>query len=103
MATTCPHGLVGGACLICQTLAPGRPGERRPAATAGAAVAPRRSRLVPSAVGGLVAVAVAVVLAGWALAAVGAVLRILQLVAVASLAGWVGWRLGVRHGQRTGS
>ena len=101
-ATTCPHGLAGGACLICKTLVPGpTTADRRPPAGRRAGGAARgRFGLVPTGVGGLVALAVVVVVAGWAWAAVGAVLRLLQLVAVAVLAGWVGWQLGVRHGRR---
>ncbi|MDQ6796413.1 MAG: hypothetical protein M3011_00070 [Actinomycetota bacterium] len=100
MATTCPHGLIAGECLICSTLA------GTPTATPRPEAGPRRSTVRRPRRGGagLVIAVVAVLLVGWWLVAlVSLIFRLATLVAIAAGSGWVGWRLGVRHGRRTSS
>ncbi len=100
MATTCPHGLIAGECLICSTLA------GSPAATPRPETLERRStvRRPRSGGAGLVLAVVVVLLVGWWLVAlVSLIFRLATLMAIAAGAGWVGWRLGVRHGRRTNS
>jgi len=98
MATTCPHGLIAGECLICSTLAGSPAATSRPEATQrrSAVNRPRRSGA------GLVLAVVVVLLVGWwLLALVSLIFRLATLVAISVGSGWVGWRLGVRHGRHT--
>ncbi len=100
MATTCPHGLIAGECLICSTLAgspaatPGPGTRRRP---------PAASRPRTGGAGLVLAVVVVLLVGWWLVALVSLIFRLATLVVISVGSGWVGWRLGVRHGRRTSS
>ena len=128
MADTCPHGFPPADCLICQTLGtgatPGRPpgqvstptqppyygpgaaprGEQavRPDAVYPAGTSQER-RTFGSRVGWALVILALIMVAAWMLAgALFALVRLIELFVVAAAAGWVGFRLGVHRGRRSG-
>ena len=128
MPTTCQHGFPADSCIICSTLAAGRPSTTQapPAVrppvgqpggwspdlpqggrasspggrSGGDPVRSGRRLATTSAVLTVLAV-IAVVGIVWAVAgAVFAVLRLVELFAGIVVAGWVGYRIGVARGRR---
>ena len=96
----CEHGVDQRSCEICRVLV----ASSSPLPGGGGSSPRVRRRLVNPLGLGLSAIAavVGLVLLVQVVAAAWAVVRLLELVAVATVAGWIGWKLGVGHGRRSG-
>jgi len=108
--TTCQHGLEASTCLICATLAP------QPARNALASPSKHKKAKIPAGrpevitsgppprrgiglLGGVVIVAVLVVVAWFLIHLVWGILRLFELALVGAVCGVVGYRIGVVVGR----